>query len=60
MKHMKDTITLEKPLPNDMYKGEASYSSIINPDAYNQIISNEHLYISASDGFLVETIQNKI
>jgi 2-polyprenyl-3-methyl-5-hydroxy-6-metoxy-1,4-benzoquinol methylase len=36
------------------------YSAIIGPAEYNQIISNEHLYIKASDKFIISTLKEKI
>ncbi len=34
----------------------SSYSQVINPMDYNHIVSNEHIYISAADRFLVKKI----
>lgn len=34
-----------------------SYSQVIRPENYNQIVSNEHIYISSADQFLVKRIK---
>ena len=39
--------------------GVFTYSQIISPLDYNKIMSEQHLYISASDGFLADTIRRE-
>ena len=35
----------------------SSYSQIINPKEYNEIMSHEHLYMSSADQFVVNKIK---
>jgi len=44
----------------DMNNHEATYSDIIDPELYNRIITDEHLYIADSDRLIQQLIEDEI
>jgi trans-aconitate methyltransferase len=45
---------------NEVIDDIFTYSQIINPQDYNRIMTEEHLYISAADRFLADSIKEEI
>lgn len=52
-KEMTDSLNTQPPSANV----GASYSKIINAEAYNNLMTNQHLYISTSDKYIFNFIQ---